>query len=173
MIRNEIEKILMHAGHAAVPKTIDQILAITNPPVTVDLPCDKCGGSGSIKEICQDIGQCGDDCYNPSPRLVPCIGAPCTCENGKVKRGVVWTWEGDAPIPEPLHMRSDGMREHHCGFEDAESPRFTFKLTLHALDLLDPDVAWAYHALCLMEGKMEAPVPNGKGVLRLEAIDGE
>lgn len=41
--------------------------------------------------------------------------------------GDIKSYEGDAPLPEPLKMVMYGMVEHHCGYEGAPSPRFTFR----------------------------------------------
>jgi len=36
-------------------------------------------------------------------------------------------WEGDAPLPYPLTIWTQGVVEHHCGFEGAKPPRFSFR----------------------------------------------
>jgi hypothetical protein len=48
----------------------DQIMAIVNKPITRQVTCEKCGGTG---EICTNPD-------NPHPIL---SYAPCTCDNGK------------------------------------------------------------------------------------------
>ncbi len=44
------------------------------------------------------------------------------CENCN---GIV-KFEGDSPLPDGLSIRAKGLIEHHCGFERAIFPRFTF-----------------------------------------------
>lgn len=42
--------------------------------------CPTCGGCGATQELCSDIFACGDECKNPSPKLIPCVTGPCpTC----------------------------------------------------------------------------------------------
>lgn len=126
-----------------------EILSITNPPVPVDVPCDKCGGEGSKSELCINTKLCVP-CGNPDPSKIPCITGPCTCDNGNNKREVEYQY---------LYQENDG-----CWSSEAKT------LRLH--DLLDPDVAWAYHNLVYVvnDGHINeaCPIPNNKGTLKIK-----
>jgi hypothetical protein len=169
-MREQIVEILLDtygmSGANINEKCADQILAIVNKPIEVRLKCEKCGGKGY-----------GDvmTCSYPKGTKPDCIGCkdcpPCTCDKGERAYHVMWEWEGDAPIPEPLHIRSEGMKENHCGNEGAPSPRFEYSRPLTPTDLIDPDVAWTYswfhHCSGFRDG-MQKALPNNKGTLRLQ-----
>lgn len=131
MIRERVEKIVHDAQDDYVVDKkhmpsqgirAQEILAITNPPLTVTIPCDKCGGSGCDTLVDEKL------CYSRTPKLKKgecdnCIGKnSCTCTDGKVEREIEWAFP-DAP-----------------NFHDMSKP-------LHLHDLIDPDVAYGYWVL--------------------------
>lgn len=44
--------------------------------------------------------------------------------------GGVKRYKGDAPLPSPLTISSEGLKENHCGYKGAPSPRFEFECPL-------------------------------------------
>jgi len=120
----------------------DQILSLINKPITIDLPCDKCGGKGHTSK--RPEGYHGD-------RLL----WNCTCDNGKIPHVVVWEFEHSRPYGDEQRVASPVMVQG--------------KLTLP--DLRDPDVAMAYvmiHTHIEQGVGNDAEIPNNKGTLRLE-----
>jgi hypothetical protein len=136
---------------------IPDILAITNPPLTVWLPCDKCGGSGKVRREYCPKPYCMY-CHIPEERMIDkyCPEVLCTCTDGKVEREIEWHVEIDMGAQLP-----DGTwaTEH-----DSK--------TLHLHDLKDPDVVYAYTALLAKINIFNKPVdftiPNNKGTLRIK-----
>jgi hypothetical protein len=123
----------------------EKIHALYTVP-SIWLECDECGGSGEKKELCQDIGQCGDDCHNPSPQLNPCVTGPCTCKDGKGEWRVYWNKPAE-----------------HQGATGWEKP-------LHATDIIkDPDVAYGWLEMEI-HGEKQYTIPNNKGRLVLKEV---
>jgi hypothetical protein len=80
---------------------IPDILAITNPPLTVTIPCDKCGGTGGH-----------------TPDFVGDLASICDCTDGKVEREIEWEWDSSSgynpftikPL-ESIHLTDIDMAE--------------------------------------------------------------
>lgn len=98
------------------------------------------------------------------------ITEPCTCKDGMVEREVVW----DMSLAEVKSRINVGGHCHEHVWLKGEKHEFT----LSYFDLGDPDVARAFANLVKWDYKLRQkygsfPIPNNKGTLRLEVIDGE
>jgi hypothetical protein len=140
-------------------KEADQILKITNPPLTVWLPCDKCDNGMLI------VPHCGFDPegnYHEEPTHVPC-----TCTDGKVEREIEWSYDDTCEFfPDSPCEGEPG----HC----METPCTCItRKTLHLHDLYNnPDVIWAYRALLITPSIGTCDIPNNKGTLRIREVEG-
>ena len=56
-------------------------------------------------------------------------------------------WHGDSPIPEPIGICDVGLKEHHCGYEGATSPRFSFSCPVYSHKKLVESVEWLLKVL--------------------------
>jgi hypothetical protein len=161
MIRERVAEIIRKYPHIkatwlSCTTVADQILAITNPPVTVWVTCKEChihkgpistGGQYYTCDVCHKVVSI----FSPNRSQCP----NCTCTDGKVEREIVW---------EQVH--------EVCKGQTVDEANVINRRTLHLHDIIDPDVAWARGCLCQeWRNGGEEPnyitIPNNKGTLRI------